>query len=85
MSFGKLLSGIGLAAGALMDYKNFKLQKETFDWEEGGSGKNMATGRTMRPREELQTLRLLVLIQFWLLVLPLSLVLQYVFRPRRCR
>ena len=84
MSFGKLLSGIGLAAGALMDYKNFKLQKETFDWEKEAQEKH-GNGRTMRPREELQTLRLLVLIQFWLLVLPLSLVLQYVFRPRRCR
>ena len=51
MSFGKLLSGIGLAAGALMDYKNFKLQKETFDWGEGGSGKNMATGGQCDPEK----------------------------------
>ena len=39
MSFGKLLSGIGLAAGAYVDYKNYKLQKETFEWEKAAQEK----------------------------------------------
>ena len=84
MSFGDWLSGLGLIAGTYADFKNLELQRETFDWEKAAQEKR-GNGRIMQLKEELQTLRLLVLIPFWLLVLPLNLVLQYVFRPRRCR
>ena len=84
MSFGDWLSGLGLVAGTYADYKNLELQRRPLTGKRRRR-RRPGNGRTMRLREELQTLKLLVLIPFWLLVLPLSLVLQYVFRPRNYR